>query len=316
MSDKSMMFELWTECNNLCKFCYLGQANRKTEDSKKIANVKDVQNIIANTFTEDLEQYKAIGLIGGDFFQGQLRNPEVKEEFFKLAKQIFDLIEKDQVRDFWCYCTLTIGDQEDLYELVDLFDKTITDKSKHDFWVLVSYDTWGRFHTPGRKENWEKHMLKLQTYPFIKFNVTSILSEDFCEKVLSGEHNLIEFREKFKINSFFFKQPTHTADYDSKEKMMAVFPNWYLKRKTYIKFLEKLKREDTRLFDNVLNIVQRADDILHSDDGYNVQHRDKITWEETGMEINPKCGHIENYQCYSDSDGCCLCDYFRVKDGI
>ena len=98
--------------------------------------------------------------------------------------------------------------------------------------------------------------------------------------------------------------------------MMAAFPNWYLKRKTYIKFLEKLKAEDLRLFENVLNIVQRADDILHSDDGYNIQHRDKITWEETGMDINPKCGHIENYQCYSDSDACCLCDYFRVKDGI
>ena len=319
---EGLVYNFETETNNyvadniVVHNCYLGKENRKTEDAKKLKNVKDVQDIIANTFTTDLEQYKAIGLIGGEFFQGQLRNPEVKQEFFKLAKQIFDLIEKDQVRDFWCYCTLTIGDQEDLYELVDLFDKMITDKSKHDFWVLVSYDTWGRFYVPGRKENWEKHMLKLQTYPYIRFNVTSILSQDFCEKVLSGEHDLIKFREKFKINSFFFKQPTHTSDYNSKEAMMAAFPNWYLKRKTYIKFLEKLKSEDLRLFENVLNIVQRADDILHSDDGYTTQHRDKITWEETGMDVNPKCGHIENYQCYSDSDACCLCDYFKIKDGI
>ena len=73
-------------------------------------------------------------------------------EFFKLCKQTLDLIEADKVRDFWCYCTLTIGDQKDLYELVDLFDKTITDKEKHKFWILVSYDTTGRFHIPERKD--------------------------------------------------------------------------------------------------------------------------------------------------------------------
>ena len=314
MSDKSMMFELWTECNSRCKFCYLGANNRSTPDKVKLHNMKKVSHIISDTFTEDLEQYKAAGFIGGEFFQGQLNNPEVKTTFFNLCKQVFDLIEKDKIRDFWCYCTLTIGDQHDLYELLDLFDKTITDKSKHDFWVLVSYDTWGRFHTPEMKANWEKHMLNIQkNYSFVKFNVTSILSQDFCEKVLSGEHNLLEFQKKFNISSFFFKQPTKTFDYDTKEEFAKVYPNWFLKRKTFIKFLEKLKQDDPALFDHVLNIIQRADDILQSGNDYKGQHRDKITWEETDMETIPKCGHVTPYQCYIDSDACCLCDYFKVK---
>lgn len=313
MSDKSMMFELWTECNNQCKFCYLGEANRFTPDSDKLENIKKVENIIKERFATETEQWKAIGFIGGEFFQGQLKNPEVKTEFFKLCKQTLDLIEADKVRDFWCYCTLTIGDQEDLYELVDLFDKTITDKEKHKFWILVSYDTTGRFHIPERKENWEKHMLNLQKYPFIKFNVTSILSQDFCEKVLSGEHDLLKFRDKFKC-TYFFKQPTKSFDEQDKAEFTAKkIPNWFLKRKTYIQFLRKLKQDDELLFNETLNIEQRADDLMTSMNDYEVAHRDKVTWEETGSIINPKCGHVINYQCYEDSDACCLCDYFKVK---
>lgn len=312
MSDKSMMFELWTECNNLCKFCYLGQENRRTTDEDKIHNLKKVSQIIKKHFETEEEQYKAIGLIGGEFFQGQMNNPEVNSLFFSLCEQIFQLIEEDKVRDFWCYCTLTIGDQKDLYKLVELFDKRVTDKEKHHFWVLVSYDTYGRFYVPGRKDNWEKHMLNLQKYPFIKFNTTSILSEDFCEKVLSGEHDLQKFKEKYKT-TFFFKQPTKTFDDTTNKDMAERMPNWFLKRTTYIKFLKKIKEDDIQMFNEILNIEQRADDLMTSLSGYEVAHRDKITWEESGGTINPKCGHVINYQCYCDSDACCLCDYFKVK---
>lgn len=316
---KGLVYNFETETNNyvadgiVVHNCYLGKNNQGTPDSEKLHNISKVSNIIKDTFTEELEQYKAAGFIGGEFFQGQMRNPEVKTAFFALCKQVFDLIEKDKIRDFWCYATLTIGDQKDLYELIELFNQTVTDKEKHHFWVLVSYDTWGRFHTDKMKNNWETHMLNLQKYPFIRFNVTSILSQDFCEKVLSGEHNLTEFRKKFNISSFFFKQPTKTHDYNSKEEFAAVYPGWFLKRKTFIKFLEKIKAEDPALFDNVLNIVQRADDILQSGNDYKGQHRNKITWEESDMDVNPKCGHVLPYQCYVDSDACCLCDYFKVK---
>ena len=140
-TEKSIMFELWTECNNLCKFCYLGKNNRYTADKDKIKNLKKVIKLLDEHFKKEEDQYKAIGLIGGEFFQGQMRNPEVKKLFFDLCKHSFALINENKVRDFWCYCTLTIGDQEDLYEMVDLFDKTIIDKENHKLWILVSYDT-------------------------------------------------------------------------------------------------------------------------------------------------------------------------------
>ena len=33
---KSLQFELWRECNNLCKMCFLGLENRTTPKHTKI----------------------------------------------------------------------------------------------------------------------------------------------------------------------------------------------------------------------------------------------------------------------------------------
>ena len=92
MSDKSMMFELWTECNSRCKFCYLGAYNRNTSDEDKLYNLDRVSSIISKTFTADLEQYKAAGFIGGEFFQGQLNTPEIKVKFFTCVIYLLSII--------------------------------------------------------------------------------------------------------------------------------------------------------------------------------------------------------------------------------
>lgn len=317
MSDISMQFELWKQCNNFCDFCYLGDQNKFVSDETKLENLEKVNVLVDDYFNTHSEQIKAIGFLGGEFFQGQITTPEIRESFYNLFKKCFRLIEEDRIRDFWCYCTLTIGDQEDLYELVDLFDKMITDKEKHHFWIQVSYDVQGRFNKPGKFENWNKHMLNLQNYPFIRFNVTSILTESFLQAVLSGELDLNKFQEKYK-NHFFLKQPNPT---DSHEKLeiLKEMPWFFPKRKTYLEFLHKLKKDSPILFDELLDITLRSDymfNCLEDKDKGEIDPdiRNKETWEEYSTEINPKCGHIILYQCYADSDACCLCDYFKVKD--
>lgn len=315
MSDFSMQIELWKQCNNFCEFCYLEDQTKFTPEEIKLENIKKAHQIITNHFEKDPEQIKAIGFLGGEFFQGQIDTPTVRKEFYSLCRRCFDLIETNKIRDFWCYCTLTIGDQSDLYELVDLFDKTVTDKENHHFWIQVSYDPKGRYNAPGKFENWDKHLLNLQKYPFIRFNVTTIMTEAFLQAVLSKELDLREFKNRYK-NKFFFKQPNPTND---KEKLavMQRMPWFFPKRKTYIDFLRFIKKYDLSLFDEILNITLRSNEMFNSleDRGNELtpDRRNKETWEEDCTEINPKCGHVVNYQCYADSDACCLCDYFKVK---
>ena len=324
MSDFSMQIELWKQCNNFCDFCYLGEQNKYTSEEVKLQNIEKAHNIIDSHFLKDSEQIKAIGFLGGEFFQGQLNTPRVRDSFYKLCKKCFCLINEDKVRDFWCYCTLTIGDQKDLYDLIDLFDKIVIDKEKHHFWVQVSFDVTGRFNKPGKFENWDYHLRNLQKYSFIKFNVTTILTEDFIQSVLTNKINLKEFQKKYK-NTFFFKQPNSgngkTKD-KTKEEYSKNHLNFFPKRKSFLQFLRKVKMEDLDLFNEILNINLRSNEMFNclesqiSDKEIKPQVRNKDTWEEDNLEINPKCNHIDLYQCYIDSDACCLCDYMKIKEEV
>lgn len=316
MSDFSMQIELWKQCNNFCEFCYLEDQTKFTPENIKLANIQKAHKIIDNHFKKDPEQIKAIGFLGGEFFQGQMDTLEVRNSFYELCKKCFKLIEEDKIRDFWCYCTLTIGDQKDLYELVDLFDKIVTDKNKHHFWVQVSYDPKGRYNQPGKFENWDKHLLNLQKYSFIRFNVTTIMTEVFLQSVISGKLDLKKFQERYK-NTFFFKQPNPTNEQE-KIKISKKMPWFFPKRQTFLHFLRLLKLKHLDLFNEILNITLRSNEMYNcleeKDSKLEPDIRNKENWEEYTTEFNPKCGHIVLYQCYSDSDACCLCDYLKIKD--
>lgn len=316
MSNVSMQFELWKQCNNFCDFCYLGDENKFVPKQTKLKNMKKVNAAIDNYFSKNFEQIQAIGFLGGEFFQGQMDDQKIKDTFYALCEKCFKLIDEDRIRDFWCYCTLTIGDEQDLYTLVELFDKVVKDKEKHHFWIQVSYDARGRFNQPGKFENWNYHMLNLQKYPFIRFNITSIMTEAFLQAVLKDEVNLTEFQKKYK-NHFFLKQANLIGNM-TKAEVIEKFDWFFPKRKTYLEFLNKISKENPDIFRELLDITLRSDFMFNSlefqDDEINPDIRNKETWEETGMIVNKKCGHSALYQCYSDSDACCLCDYFKVKD--
>lgn len=313
MSDKTIVIELWEECNNFCDFCFIDYLNKKTSDEVKLQNIENA-NLILDNIKEEL---KAIGLIGGEFFQGQLCNDTIRSKFFDLCKKIFIHINNGDIKDFWCFCTLTIGEQKDLYDLIDLFNDIVLDKNKHTFWILTSYDTKGRYNMPFKFENWDKHMINLQKYPFIKFNITSIMTEDFCQKYLRDEIDLAALESKYKTK-LFLKQPTQTR-WGLKETLMEKIQWFFPKRKTYLDFLKKLRDQDREIFDNVLNISLRADLVYNEMRGstkLDPEIRNKETWNENHSRCFKKCGHVVNYKCYADSDACCLCDYLKIKNNL
>ena len=82
-------------------------------------SISDLNKAIDNM---DFKKYNNISLIGGEFFQGQLDDPEIHDLFFKTLKRIFQLYVDKKIGSIWLTCTLTIGNQKDLYELMDLAD--------------------------------------------------------------------------------------------------------------------------------------------------------------------------------------------------
>lgn len=344
---KSFQWELWQYCNSLCDFCYLGEENRIHNKARQMRSLVDLNLAIDHM---DFNKYNNISLIGGEFFQGQLADKEIHNKFFETIKRIFQLYLDKKIGSMWITCTLTLGDQKDLYELLDLAESMeIFPKEEYGasgIWLCTSWDAAGRFHSSKMRENWEYHMKNIKRkYPWIKFNTTIILQQAFIDMYLEDKFRAKNFMKEFNT-TLFFKQcgippfepkdlnlpkniNIHTTDPVEHAKVMDIVKTMAKKmvnekftffptRKSFLKFLVKFRKEDPECYDRLFNIIYRSDElhrnfIRNEHDISNHRYKTETGPEETGKETLP-CGHTETYAAYIDSNHCCICDRNMVAE--
>ena len=120
-------FCLWTNCNNKCDFCYL--KNVKLQNvSEKLSAIAYVKEYVQNN-----TDFNTIGLIGGEFFQGQLYG--CKTEFLDLIKTIAD---SENIKQVWISASLMNRKQDSLRKVMDLLHLK-------ELYICTSYDIEGRF---------------------------------------------------------------------------------------------------------------------------------------------------------------------------
>ena len=84
--NRFLQFELWKACNHGCKFCY-------NLCQKDFANVKTNIKIINDKIKDfDYIKYNQLGIIGGEFFDKQLEQFNVKSEFYDLIDTVIKKI--------------------------------------------------------------------------------------------------------------------------------------------------------------------------------------------------------------------------------
>ena len=331
----SLQFELWQECNSLCDYCYLGTENRKTSNVIKLRAIKDAYEKISDLSIYSGEHpVQVLSYLGGEFFQGQLNTPEIHDEFMKLMDKTAWLFNNNYIQGVWIYATMTIGDQKEMYETLDKFDM-----SSNGFWLLTSYDTIGRFHTPKMLETWQYHMNLIHTkYPNIKFNTTTIITQDLIEKYNNGEFSFSDFKRKYHTQTFYKQCILPEMKPELKERITKNIPiekrklacrqylnglmnnKFFPKRQDMINFMISVyKNEDASIFDKIFNITYRCDDLYRNfNDGKHMQHveRQKNTKLEEILDYDSipilTCGHLSTYCCYSDSDACVMCDKIKI----
>lgn len=338
---RSFQWEVWAMCNNYCTYCYLGQDNRHTDKVRQMKSLIDLHKAIDNL---DYRIYNNISLIGGDFFQGQLDDPEVHDSFMALIEKCAKAYSEDKIGSMWITCTLTIGDQKHLYEMIEIFEKykcfPREGWSASGIWLCTSWDIKGRFHTPDRLENWDYHMLNIQkTYPWIKFNTTIILMEDFMRAVIDHKWSPKEFSEKYKT-TLFFKQvglgqivneqmfmddclnPIKAYSRNKIAVNERLGFDFCPHRRTSLDFLRVFAMEYPEFYDRLYNIQYRADE-LHRNFNDNMNDlktkRNKHSANETDVAMENSlnvCGHMINYMPYIDSDKCCICDKKAIWESI
>lgn len=312
-----IQYELWRECNCNCTYCTLGFDNHKTENKLKL---QSMQTAIDEMKNFEPNEHQTVGFIGGEFFQGQLNTPEIKSKFMELIKVANDLLNNHIVKDLWLNASLLIGNQKDLYEAIDLID----DKTK--LWILTSYDSIGRFHTPKMLETWQYHMKNIHNlYPEIKLNTTSILTGDFIEKYLNDNIDIKEFKATYHTNLFLKTtvKPGHLSHL-SKQEINDKIGNFFPTQERFQEFLFTFyMREGAEEYHNLFSNDLRADEVRKNyniDTKRNIKFiRDKQTLEETIDLIdehidNLSCGHSTIYQCYIDSDDCCICNKQEIGE--
>lgn len=309
-------YELWQTCNNNCVFCFnkagRGLYNPEQQTKSLLFVLSDLDRVVREHSSLSIE------LIGGDFFQGQLVDVKVRELFFQLLQKIKSYGDKGQIKQVVLFATLTIGEQEDLYKALD-----IVKGGSMEVWVSTSYDTKGRFNSQSQYDTWDKQMLKLASIKGVYRNTTAIFTQDFCEKVNSGDLDLKEFQDKYKT-TLFFKHPLPplvtnyylSEDEDSKkvffqqkEKEIQNIPWFFPRREDALKTMQKMN--ELGILDRLMGLDYRADDLdskFTEKKGFLKTVRDKEHRIESTTEDKSPCGHLLTYACYRDSDKCLLCD--------
>ena len=321
---KQIQFELWDDCNSKCTFCHLCNKNNGSSVDEKIYSINNAIKIVSDLLI--YPDFYTIVLFGVEFFQGELNIPLLNSKFMELMKIINWLLKEKYIKNVWINATLTIGDQKDLYETLEIFKDHI-----ENVWVLTSYDTLGRFHTSKMLENWDYHMKHIyELYPQIKLNITTILSDDCITKYLNGELSFQNMMKEYH-NSFFFKVPALQKEFFKNNKEMNdKIGNFFPERKKFIRFLTKFRKEESdEMWNKLFDIHYRASDLYCLEKGDILKiTRNKDTYMEDIFNIsknipvqrdNPllmdyemKCGHLSNYNSYLNEDGCAVCDKMLI----
>lgn len=309
---KCLQFELWQDCDNLCDWCYLKTHRVLTDNFQKVDNINKA---IASIINLDIREFNAIGLIGGEFFQGQLLDPLVKTAFYDLIRLINKRMLSKEIQEFWLTASLIKSNQTDLFESLSLLE---LDKYAPNQRVLIctSYDTLGRFHTKEAEQTWFKNLASLKkAFPKIVLHTQTILTQHLMESVLLNpklfDNILMHSMLDFKIPNYFRdKDLAINGVSDFREllcKNLYKFPKKFFieNRKILLQFLPiyvKIFGKDK--LNNLINYpTLRSHTLQIFSEEYTLSNR----WEYNSDRYLP-CGHLIDGRCYIDSDRCMYCD--------
>ena len=323
---KCFQWELWQCCNNFCTFCVLGKSSKHTAKERQLKSLTDLKHALKNL---DFNEYNNVSLIGGEFFQGQLDDKEVHDSFFEVIEMLCELYMNKKIGSIWCTATLTIGDQSDLYKMLDMFDKAGVrphpDYDSSGLWICTSWDKHGRFHKPQYLENWQHHTAKIkEEYPWVKLNTSVILTQEVCEMYIKGEFVPKEFKEKH--NTDLVLSPPRIFDmedegFESQNKFKTMgeagsldehitkmkadleeklgfrfFPD----RRTFRRFILKFSKQDADLYSSLFDVNRTTDELYKNFNDHDDMELHKRN-EESNIEACTIIDTTPNINCLVES---------------
>lgn len=298
-NNRFVQFELWHDCKNGCKFCH----NIGSGDINKMDGMKFTYDKLCDQ--NEMQTFNEVGFIGGEFFDDQLIDPQVRAYFYHtLLAKVVELMHTGKVKKFYITSALMFSNTWYLYEFCKYAEgNRIADRCL----LCTSYDACGRFTTPEKLDNWCNNMKFLAEYhPQIKTHVETILTGAFTESVLSDCFDIKRFQEQYNTTIDYISphiiDHEHVAEHmKSKEAYNKFIPNFFPSRDQFMRFLEKtaVKDHSIQLFKLLSNYI-RADVVYTIVKGkyYAIWGRRKTDGIFAGMDkmlgLTYKMGYIDS----------------------
>ena len=261
---------LWTDCYNNCSFCSINDkfftlVKNKKERILKLSKLK----------------HSKIGIIGGEFFEGQLKG--VEEEWL-------DMIKKIGCDELFITANL-INEQYLLKETLEI---------RPDILICTSYDTVGRFKNDEQKYKWLELVHSLKNVCCTIIPTEDMLNDYFIDNI-PCKINLCEPHLGIDWLKTVDKENYHCHLIEENKIFNLPKRNDLLKwLSKHPKTLELVKRYKNNHFDTILSFDINNNFIYEFYNRFN----DKNFISE--------CGHPHFSKCYSDSDNCMMCDIEEI----
>ena len=321
---QAIQFELWPDCNGKCQFCYLNGTKRITSKAEKINNINKT---IETLNSDKVKGYNAVGLIGGEFFGGQING--IKNEFYKLIDKLDSMLCLRQIKEVWIASSL-LFDSNELEEMTWILNRFSFNELQEDQRIILctSYDTIGRFvfdvgsETDAEDEvnseiAWRDHIKRLhERFPKLTLHTQTILTQDVIDKLIENP-DYFDFITDYSMIDFRYPSitradcPTVTGIKDYRSKMMEkidTFPEHFFieDRSKFLKFLKVLKNKYG--LQKVQNLIHqpemRSRRLIIYIEGTEIEDR----WNDE-RDVYLECGHLVDGLCYVNDDKHCIyCD--------
>lgn len=318
---QAIQFELWPDCYSGCKFCYLNGTKRITSKQEKIDNIKKTITTLKNKFL--MKKYNAVGLIGGEFFQGQLH--DIEKEWYELIDLLNNLLCTRQIKEVWITSSLLFDrfNLENMFRTLGhfCFNELLEDQR---IILCTSYDTIGRFNgnindqkKTSAEDRWFDNLKELHEYfPRLTLHTQIILTQDTIDKLIENS-DYFDFITEYSMIDFRYPSitradcPTATTIEDYRSIMMKRvndFPEHFFieSRSRFLKFLKVFAKKYG--LEKVKNLIHQPEMrsrrlIIYVD---NAEIEDR--WNDS-RNVYLECGHLVDGLCYVDTDNKCIyCD--------
>ena len=248
--SRFIQFELWKDCSQGCPFC----CNRGQVPINKNQSCQYVLDIL-----DSLEPnvYDYIGLIGGEFFNGEMRFN--MHSFFLIMRRIKELNPKKifittnliyDMRDYLVPVLKAIG------AVLGIRDKIV---------ICTSWDYKYRFHTPEQQQLWVKNMLYLKDhFPEVELHVEMIMTQHLIDAVLNDTLDLNLFKQVLRC-SLDFIEPSSGLYFHDKYECQKSVPGFFPTKSSFIKFL--MKERNNIDLDKLFSMELRSEELYFIENG-------------------------------------------------